>query len=165
MAEKLKKVAEADGTPVKEEVQGVQKNDAVGAPEEFGLTNEDVAKLAAEKAAEISAEDNADVEEFTKPVVAKSADKFEVSEAVIEERVEQRVIRTVTDSRFEGPQRSLHEANLEARRRDRESRDLIEELAENAKEAILASGGRVTAKRLRKPLRPVPIAPEDRPKQ
>ena len=54
---------------------------------------------------------------------------------------------------LEGPQVSLHEANLQARARDRKNYDATEAIVEMTSEAIRASGGRVRTARIRKNLR------------
>jgi len=59
---------------------------------------------------------------------------------------------------LEGRQVSLHEANLQARARDRQNYDATEAIVEMTSEAIRASGGRARTARMRKNLRPQPVS-------
>ncbi len=160
---KVKKVAEADGTPVKD------AEEVVGAPEEFGLTNEDVVKLAEEKAAadRIEAKKNAAAKPQRHPSnlgvvpevrTAPVEPAPEHEPAVINPEIPEHI-----RAQFEGRQVSLLEANLQAREADRANYDYVENLAQQAKDAIIASGGRVE-RRARKNLRPAPIPTDERPK-
>lgn len=176
---KAKKVAEADGTPVVEkdatavekDATAVEPNNTVGSPSEFGLTDEEAIKLAEEKAAEdrINAKKAAERERHRMhpsnlgivPEPSPAAAQPKPQDETYDENPE---IPQEVRSQFVGRQVSLLEANLQAREAARANYDYVENIAQQAKEAIIASGGRVE-RRTRKNLRPVPIPTAERPKQ